>query len=107
MNQHRDEGISISFERSGGFAGISLRASMDTAQLSSEESTEVTKLIGRVDLDRCAHTSSPSDRASDQFQYDLVITCGNKRHELSLAEGAVPAELRPLLNLLVQWAKRR
>jgi len=99
-----DDPIRIDLKRSGGFAGVSLKASVDTSQLPPEEARAITELVDRVDFDAlAARTASPS-RAPDRFQYDLVVRRGGKRHALSLGESAVPPELRPLLDYLMARA---
>lgn len=102
-----DDPIRIDLERSGGFAGVSLKASVDTSQLPPEEARTVTELVDRVDFDAlAARTASPS-RAPDRFQYDLAVRRGGERHALSLGESAVPPELRPLLDYLMARATGR
>jgi hypothetical protein len=97
--------IRIELERSGGFAGISLRASIDTGALPPDEAREIARLVDRIDFADLARRPPRPARAADRFQYDLTVQQGTARHRLSIPEGAVPAELKPLLDRLVARAK--
>jgi hypothetical protein len=99
--------IQIDLERSGGFAGTSLKASVDTSRLPADEAGTIAGLVDRVDFDALAAGTGAPARAPDRFQYDLVVRRGKRRHALSLGESQVPPELRPLLDHLVALAKRR
>jgi hypothetical protein len=104
--QVADDPIRIELERSGGFAGLSLKASVDTSQLPPGEAARIAELVDRVDFDAlAARASEATHRAPDRFQYDLVVSQGGRRHELSLGESAVTPELRPLLDYLMTMAK--
>ncbi len=99
--------IRIELERSGGFAGVSLTASVDTSQLPPDEASTITELVERVDFRALAARAAGPSRAPDRFQYDLVVSRGGERHALSLGESAVTPELRPLLDHLMAKATGR
>jgi hypothetical protein len=99
------EPIQIDLLRSGGFAGVSLKASLDTGRLPPEEAGAIAELVDRVDFAALAARAGRPGRVPDAFQYDLVVRRGRERHELSLGESAVTPELRPLLERLVASAK--
>ncbi len=101
------EPIKIDLERSGGFAGVTLRASVDTAKLPAAEADQLAGLLARVDLDELARRPSGIPTAPDRFQYDLTVTRGGRRQHVTFGERAVTPELRPLLNRLVELARRR
>jgi hypothetical protein len=96
------EQIRIELERSGGFAGISQRASVDTSKLPPDQAARIAELVGRVDFDALAATATGPPRAPDRFQYDLDIRQGGRHHRLTFGERAVTPELRPLLDLLLK-----
>jgi hypothetical protein len=99
------EPIRIDLVRSGGFAGVSLAASLDTGRLPPEEARAVTELVDRVDFAALAARAASPSRVPDAFQYDLTVSRGRERHQLSLGESAVTPELRPLLDRLVASAR--
>jgi hypothetical protein len=99
--------IRIELERSGGFAGITLRSTLDTATLPPAQAAEVAALVDRVDLAALARQARQAGppRGADRFQYDLTVERGGRRQHLSLPDGAVPDELRPLLDRMIAEAR--
>jgi hypothetical protein len=101
------ERIRIQFERSGGFAGIGLHTSVDTGTLPPETAADITGLLDGVDLGALAgadHGGPGGGR--DRFRYTLRVERGGHRHELVMPERSVPAELKPLLNRLIDLARQ-
>jgi hypothetical protein len=84
----------IELVRSGGFAGISRRW---TEELSEPEAAEVERLF-----DRIADPASEPDGGADRFQYELRLTRDGRTRALTLREGAIPADIRPLLDRLTE-----
>jgi hypothetical protein len=97
-----EEPIRIDLVRSGGFAGISQRASVDTGKLPPEEAARVAKLVRAVDFDALAGVATGPPRAPDRFQYDLDVQQGGRHHHLTLGERSVPPELRALIDHLMK-----
>jgi hypothetical protein len=98
--------IRIDLERSGGFAGVTMRASVDTGTLPPDEAREIDRLVGQVDFAGLARRPPAPPRGADRFHYDLTVRRGGERHHVSLPESAVPPELKPLLDRLVAIARR-
>jgi hypothetical protein len=97
-----EQRIRIDLVRSGGFAGISQHASVDTDKLPPEEAAGVAELVRAVDFDALAALASGPPRAPDRFQYDLDVQQGRRRHHLTLGERSVPPELRALIDHLMK-----
>lgn len=94
--------IRIRLERSGGFAGMTKRASVDTATLPPEQAREITDLLGKVDLASVSGGSPaaslrPPPRGADRFQYDVTISEGGREHHLSVSDADMPGDLKPLI----------
>jgi len=103
--------IRIELDRSGGVAGISLHAKVDTTTLPPEQGREFAELVGRVDFatlaDQTRSTRSAPGPSADRFHYDLTVQHGDQRYRVSLPESAVPAELKPLLSRVLDYARGR
>lgn len=97
----------ITFERSGGFAGISLRTKVDTDKLEQTEREAWSGLLEGVDLDALEAQGRGAAAAPDRFQYDLTIESGERRYGFTYGESALPPELKPLVERLVQEARTR
>jgi hypothetical protein len=80
-------GETLEVERSGGFGGLTLRASVPLAQLSPRELAAVEQCL--------RHPSAPPS-GPDRFVYRLRV----RGHEADVQEDQVPVELQPLLDRL-------
>jgi Emfourin len=90
----------IQLERSGGFAGVSFRADVDSSTLEPAAAAELERLADAVDF---SHAPAAQPGVPDAFQYHLVAEHGPERHELTLGE----SQLDPPLKELVQWLMQR
>ena len=98
-------GVHIEFQRSGGFAGLTMRTEVDTAELPSEEAQVYERLA--ESLERSGVGDSPPPGKPDRFQYELTITRGKDSRRFRLAEQDLTPEARELVSLLVERARRR
>jgi hypothetical protein len=96
----------IDLERTGGFAGIPLRGSVDVAALPPEQAGALADLVERVDF--AALERQPAPQAwPDEFRYDLTVVRGDRRHHLVTGDRSATPELRELLARVVELAGRR
>jgi hypothetical protein len=103
-----DRPLQIEFQRSGGVAGAILTTTVDARELREADAAELTELVGRADIPALAESAGgPGAGRPDRFQYDLSITIDDRRYEVSLGEAEVPETLRPLLDRLLELARRR
>jgi hypothetical protein len=94
----------ILLERSGGFAAIKKKATVDSEALSPEESAELQKLVDAAGVfDLPAAPDSPPQGA-DQFQYNLTIETPERRQTVVIRDPTSP-ELKRLLDWL--WAHKK
>ena len=88
----------VELVRSGGFANITVRASVPGRALDPHEQAGVDSLL--------AHP--PADNAvpglPDRQQYDLSVVVGEKTHHVRLGEHEVDDRLRPLIRRLEREA---
>lgn len=94
----------IEFRRSGGMAGLTLVAVVDTATLAPGAAADLVAAVERADLDRWAALPTHSDGA-DRFQYHLSLQRGHDRSSFTIGESAVTPDLAPLLQALVAVAR--
>jgi hypothetical protein len=90
----------IVFERSGGFTGMIVTTTVDTAILSPMERSTLHSLVEAADFFRLPGAiASPAQ--PDRFQYQITVEDGDRQHTVILGEAAVPGTLRPLLDWLM------
>ncbi len=95
----------IQFERTGGFAGMRLAATIDTATLSSDQGGALQGLIDDAHFfDLPAQIPAPP-QAADQFHYRITIEAEGKQHTVEAGEGSASPALQALLQQLVLLAR--
>ncbi|MGB6299138.1 MAG: protealysin inhibitor emfourin [Rivularia sp. (in: cyanobacteria)] len=89
----------ISLERIGGFSGISKVIEIDSAKLPENKSKKLSILLQTANFfDLPAYIES-SSRQRDGFQYILTIDSKGKKNTVTVAESAIPEDLK----LLIEW----
>lgn len=96
--------VRVALARSGGIAGVTVRASLDTDELAPEEAESVRRLVERIDL---AAAPSAGRHRPDEFQYRLGVICDDVRHEVSMPEHALTPEIRDLVRYVIRRGPRR
>jgi len=97
--------MKIYFERTGGFAGIRMAATVNTESLSPEQARELRDTLDAAAFfDLPARIESPALEA-DRFRYKLTVEAEGRRHTVEVGEAAVPEALRPLLQHLMAAAR--
>lgn len=101
--------VRITFARSGGFTGLGLECSIDTAQLDDPVRQRLLEQLAGLDLPALAEDASAGGPAPapDRFQYDLTVEHGGRRYDLRYGERGLPDGLRPLVQQLVEQSRRR
>jgi hypothetical protein len=97
----------ISFKRSGGFAGLTLAADLDTASLPLNEAHKVQRMVEEAGFfDLPASIPAPAQGA-DAFQYVVTVEDEGKRHTVRTNDLTVPDALWPLLEYLTKTARTK
>jgi hypothetical protein len=100
----------IYFERSGGFAGISISTTVDTQSLPPDEAHRLQGMIDNAkeffDLKTPLQSSLPK-RATDFFKYKITIETEEKQKTVETNDTNMPSELRPLISYLTEKIKKK
>ena len=95
----------IHFERSGGFMGTRIEATINTEDLPPEEAQKVTSLIEEASFfDLPSAIASPTPGA-DQFQYRVTVESEERKHTVEIGDAAIPEDVQPLLRQLTILAR--
>jgi hypothetical protein len=100
-----DRSLRISIERSGGFAGITMRTTVDARDLAPGEAQKLRELV-----DQAGFMSLPPKIASrspqpDRFQYELRLEEEGRQYAVTVSEEALPEKLKPLVKWLMEKAR--
>jgi hypothetical protein len=96
----------IFFERTGGFAGLKLKASLDAASLTPQQARRLRKLLEQSRFFELPLRLEASVSRPDRFRYRLTVESNNCVHTVQAAEDAIPPEMRPLLDWLTATARQ-
>lgn len=94
----------IDFERSGGFAGMTIRTSVDTDKLSSAESSELTQLVKAANFFTLPPNTGPGPGA-DQFNYKVTVQIDALNRTVVTTDTTMPPALKPLIDHLMSLAR--
>lgn len=99
--------MKISFEQTGGFAGLLFTITIDTAELTPDEAEKLVRMV-----DDAGFFSLPARIAfprpqPDRFQYQLTVEESGRRHTVTINEEAMPTTLSPLVKWLAEAARRK
>lgn len=97
----------IRFERSGGFAGLSLQATLDSETLAPEEKQSLHHLVEAASFFELPGIISDPCGGADRFTYRLMIEAGGKCHAIEVSEAAMPEGLLPLIQRLIVLTRQR
>jgi hypothetical protein len=95
----------ISFTRSGGFGGMTLRWEADLDRLDPEEGKHLESLIDSSHLFDVPAVRRTRGTLVDQFEYVIDVERDGRRHRVSLHDATVPEPLQPLIASLTKLAK--
>ena len=97
------EGVRVEVVRSGGFAGLTRAAALDTAELDGGRAEQLRQLVDESGIESLA-SAPPGSGATDRFQYDVTVTRGNERTSIVLHESGMPDAARRLVRWVLQGA---
>lgn len=85
----------ITFERTGGFAGLRTRKSIDTSKLPPEDAAEVHQLVHQAGFFNLPPRIDQPD-LRDAFQYNISVDSGDQQHSVSITGEPADPKLRQL-----------
>lgn len=96
----------MTFERSGGFAGIIITKAFDSTTLPENEANQLRQLVDAANFFSLPKIIKSQDSQVDRFQYQLTVEDNGKQHTVEVSEQAMPATLKPLIEWLMAAARR-
>lgn len=94
----------IFFERTGGFMGRKVSATIDLEELPDEQANMLTELLESANFfELPANLTQPA--MPDAFVYNVTFSDETKQHSVRVGDASAPNELRPLLDELSRRAR--
>ncbi len=95
--------LKVTFEQSGGFAGLVKGCVLDADALPADESAELRRLVAASGLETSSKVTSRGAR--DRRQLAITIDRGGERVAIVCDDGCTPEGARPLVAFLAARAK--
>ncbi len=95
----------ISFERSGGFAGIKLRRVIDSKDLLPAEATRLETLLRESRFYELPPELKATSPGIDRFHYRVTVEDDKTVRTVEASEASVPDEMRPLIDWLTSLSR--
>lgn len=99
------EVVKITFERSGGFAGITRTFETSTDELAAEDAAQLRRLIDEAGFFDLPEEIAGDGTVADAFHYVIVIEAGDRVATVRTGDAGAPEALVPLLDWLNQAAR--
>jgi hypothetical protein len=96
----------VNLKKSGGIAGLKVRAEVDSEQLSPARAREMKKLVEQANL--FDQPAKPGGRSMpDQFQYEITVEDQGKTHSFVTNDAAASDDLLELVDWLIGAARKQ
>ncbi len=97
--------MKIEFQRSGGFAGMSLSCSVDTESLPQNEAYELQQMVKTANFFNLPAKIAASPSGADQFNYTVTVEDEGQTYTVETGDMSAPPNLQPLLQKLDRKAR--
>ncbi len=98
--------MQVQWERTGGFAGMRMAATIDSESLSEEEARQLRDLIERAGFFELPEEIGGPAEGADRFLYTFTVEMEGRRHTVRTSEAAAPPGLRSLIRWLTNAARK-
>jgi hypothetical protein len=95
----------IEFMRSGGFANIPLRCTVDTDALAPEQRHALEGKVEEANFFALPPTLGAGIMAADMFHYHVTVRTGGRSHTVAVSGGAVPDAVQDPIEVLTRMAR--
>jgi hypothetical protein len=97
----------VSFERTGGFAGLHLSTTVDSQALDEAEAAQLEHEIEAAGFFVLPSRIHSSGGGVDRFEYRITVEKQGREHAVEVGESALPDSLRPLIEHLERLLRTR
>ena len=101
--------MKIYFERSGGFVGRQVSATVDTRELPPEKALRLLEAVEDADfftLPETPLTGPENMPANDSLCYRVTVEVAGVQHTVETSDSGAPSRLDPLIDELSRWARQ-
>ena len=99
--------MKIHYERSGGFAGMPVKVTVDTDSLPEETANVFLQAFSAARFFELPEKLPQPVQGSDQYTYRLAVDDENRHHSVEMGDSAVPDPLQSVLRQLTMLARKQ
>ena len=97
----------ITFERTGGFAGMHNVVNINPRDLPEEQAEALRELLNELDFDELPKQAMNNPSLPDQFTYHITIETKQGEHSLVTGDTSAPEEMQELIQMLNRIARQQ
>jgi hypothetical protein len=97
----------IKFERTGGFAGITIARDLKLDDLSNEQAHTLLELLDDLDFEELPEQMLDTAAMPDQFTYTITVETRRGEHTVTTGDASAPEKMQELLQLLNRLARTK
>ena len=97
----------ITFERTGGFAGMHNVVNINPRDLPEEEVEALSELLDKLDFDKLPKQAMNNPSLPDQFNYHITVETKQGEHSVVTGDASAPEEMQELIQLLNRIARKQ
>lgn len=95
----------IKFERSGGFAGMTIATDLKMDDLADEQAQTLLDLLDDLDFRELPERMTGTESMPDQFTYVITVETNKWEHTVVTGDVSAPEQMQELLQLLNRLAR--
>jgi len=97
----------ITFERTGGFAGMHNVVNINPDDLPEEQAQALLKLLDELDFDKLPEQAMNNPSLPDQFTYRITVETKDGEHSIVTGDASAPEEMQELIQMLNRIARKQ
>jgi len=97
----------ITFERTGGFAGMHNVVNINPDDLPKEQSEALLELLDELDFDELPAQAMNKPALPDEFTYRITVEATDGEHTMVTGDASAPEEMQKLIEMLNRIARKQ
>ena len=95
----------IKFERTGGFAGMTISRDLKMSDLSEEQAARLQELLDDMDFSELPERMADAKPMPDQFTYVITVETKDGEHTVVTGDASADEKMQELLKMLTRLAR--
>jgi hypothetical protein len=97
----------IKFERTGGFAGMTIARDLKMDDLSEEQADALLELLDDLDFEELPEQMTGKESMPDQFTYKITVETRRGEHTVVTGDASASEKMQELLQFLNRLARTK